>query len=265
MTQSWLPLVPVSSGRVASPWPWRKHGFGYPQESGVDAHLLSETGAWWYDWSWRHGVNQIPMVWRSIDNRIWEGNDGRPVFVLNEPERSGQADLTPVQAADVVARILDSWTGEVWGIGTLAHELDYCDAVCAAYQAVRGKPLELTGWAVHVYSNRAVWERDINSASYVDGALADLDAFIAHQRAAGRLGRGVIITEYGALSATYWHSVEEMVDMFAAYEAGFQQRGDVVAWAPFSANYPPYDSTDLLNDDGTLTALGRMWMEYTTA
>lgn len=261
-----FPLILVNDAR--RPWPWPRWGFGQPSQETVSSAQLTAgiTDYWWYAWWEGCGdTRQIPMVWRDVSPTLWRCNDGRPVLVLNEPDRVGQADLTPEQAADRLHQVVaGGWRGEVWCCGTAVENLVYADAVVASYTSRFGE-WPATGWHVHMYSNRAIWTRDLDDAKkYVPRALADLDAFIAHMRARGLLGRGIVLSEYGALSAWWpkanaWHSPAQLVPTFQMFANGLRQRKDVLAYAWFSSFYASLSASDLLWSDGRLTELGAAW------
>jgi hypothetical protein len=261
-----FPLIVVNNARA--PWPWPRWGYGRPTQYTVSDAALRQgiTAFWWYDWGpGCADARQVPMVWRNVTPALWACNDGRPVLVLNEPDVTGQADLTPAQAADRLHQVVaGGWRGEVWCCGTETWHLAYADAVVDSYSARYGS-WPATGWHVHAYSNRAVWVADLEDAKkYVPRALLDLDAFTAHMRARGLLGRGVILSEYGALSAWYphlglWHQPAQLVDTFTMYADGFRQRPEVISAAWFSSYYVSLSASDLLWADGTLTELGQAW------
>ncbi len=261
-----FPLILVNNAR--QPWHWPRWGYGHPSPDQINDTAL-KTGIaeyWWYDWSPRCAdARQVPMVWRDVTPDLWLCNDGRPVLVLNEPDRVGQADLIPAEAADRLRQVVaGGWQGEIWCCGTAVENLSYADAVVASYTTRFGE-WPATGWHVHMYSNRAIWVRDLDDANkYVPAALADLDIFIAHMRTRGLLGRGIVLSEYGALStwwpqANAWHSPKMLVPTFTMYADGLRKRKDVLAYAWFSSNYQPLSASDLLWSDSTLTELGIAW------
>lgn len=261
-----FPLILVSGTRP--PWPWPRWGYGRPTQYAVSDAALRQGIAnfWWYDWSDRClDDKQVPMVWRDVSPALWLCNDGRPLLLLNEPDRVGQADLTPEQAADRLHQVISGgWKGEVWCCGTAVENLAYADAVVLSYTSRFGE-WSAAGWAVHAYSNQAEWVRDLDDAKkYVPRALADLDAFVAHMRARGLLGRGIVLSEYGALSAWWpqsdaWHSPKQLVPTFQMFADGLRKRKDVLAYGWFSSLYEPLSASDLLWSDGTLTELGAAW------
>ena len=270
---TWLPMqmqsyaAPIQAQAV---WNWPCLGYGRPTQHNISDATLRQgiTNFWWYDWTGRClDDKQVPMVWRDISAELWSCNDGRPLFVLNEPDVAGQAELTPAQAADRLWAITaEGWYGEVWCCGTEIWHLDYIDAVIASYTARYGA-WPATGWHVHMYANDAVWVQDLqDSNKYVSRSFVELDAFIAYMRARGLLGRGIVLTEYGALSAWWpsiqlWHSPTQLVPTFTAYANGIRQRPEVVSAAWFSSYYQSLSASDLLWSNGSLTELGVAWRQ----
>ncbi len=268
---AWLPMIVQTyyvPGQTLPAWNWPKWGYGRPTQHDVSDAALRQgvTNFWWYDWG-SHCLDdkQVPMVWRDISADLWLCNDGRPLLLLNEPDVTGQAELTPTEVADKLWIIAtEGWYGEVWCCGTETWHLDYIDAVIDSYTTRYGV-WPAVGWHVHMYSNDAVWVSDLQDANkYVPLALAKLDTFITHMRARGLLGRGVVLTEYGALSAWWpniqlWHSPAMLVPTFTTYADGIRQRPDVLAAAWFSSYYSSLSASDLLWSNSTLTELGTAW------
>ena len=135
--------------RVWKAWTWNPHGFGRPIQHDVSDQALRQVPAfWWYNWGpWCDDNQQIPMLWNanSLD-ALRHCNDGRPVLVLNEPERPDQGNMSPELAAAHLWLIVRSgWHGEIWCCGTLAYDLDYLDAVVATYEKNYGPGRPMAG------------------------------------------------------------------------------------------------------------------------
>ena len=237
----YLPTVPVSG------YQWPARGFGHPPEAWGISHvaLVREQPIWYYDWWWdctrwigEPGV-YIPSVMRAWYQEVMACNDGRPLLVLNEPEEQGQADLTPEQAAAVLRQAAGSgWTGPIYCCGTQAAHLPYMQRLVTAYRAAYGAwPAD--GLHVHVYHG-----------------VGELDAFIEWADGAGVLGGGVVVSEFGYLTADQI-SIDQMESLIAEVEIMPQ----VLTSAWFSVHYAPWQSSDLLHADGTLTELGQAWID----
>ena len=260
-----LPLVMVNAQIGVRPWVWPAVGYGNTMR--VDTAALA--GGWWHNWGPGPCADplQVPLVFASpteVVAAIAAGcNDGRPILISNEPEGSGtdQAHLTPAQVADLVQAAAGVWRGAILCCGTFANAWAYTDAVVTDYEQRFG-PWPAAGWHIHAYNNRANWRPDVVASGFTEQAIADVDGFIAHQRQAGRLGQGVVVSEFGALSALWWHRPEALEPLLADYVTAFRARPAVLAWAWFSSHDPRFASSDLLQADGALTALGAKWQTY---
>jgi hypothetical protein len=244
-------------------WLWPAKGFGrLIQYQHVDT-ALRQGDFWYYDWTARcQDRHQVPIISMDFTPTLWQCNDGRPLLLLNEPE---QINLTPEEVAWRIALTDVEWRGEVYCCGTLAHELGYLAAIVATYEAEFGPwPVDHLGWAVHVYSNRAVWTPTINDPTLVPRAIQDVDALRQYLVDHKLYGRGIIITEYGVLSAhgptLGWHWPLDLVGAFNAYQRELKMHPYVKTAAWFSSYYPPLNASDLLWSDGRLTELGQLWL-----
>jgi hypothetical protein len=254
-----LDVLDQNSTRREAGWQWPRHGFGRPGKGpGIDQLTAGVPAYWWFDWTLDcRDQRQVPMVWADPPNE-WPCNDGRPLLAFNEPELAEQANLTPEQVADRLHIIAQNWLGEIYGCGTLVDHVDYVDAVVASYTARYG-PWPAAGWHVHVYNDNGHGAWDSYKPSYVPGALADLDRFIAHWQERGLLGRGVVISEYGALGQRSTTDLAALQETFLAYEQGFSARTAVLSWAWFSTHYDQMNGPDLVENDGRLTNVGFAW------
>lgn len=252
----YLPTVPVSG------YQWPARGFGHPPEAWAVSHaaLVGERPTWFYDWWWdcarwsQDGGVYVPSVMRQWHPEVMACNDGRPLLVLNEPEEAGQAELTPEAAAAVLhAAAVSGWSGEIWCCGTQVQHMPYTRLLLAAYRAAYGAwPAD--GWHVHVYSQRDGRTHNATTLADVLEGLAALDAFVAWAQGEGVLGRGVVVSEFGALA-------DSPIDLaiLEAFEAEFGVRPEVLTGAWFSLRYEPWAGSDLVEADGRLTALGKAW------
>ena len=252
----YLPTTPVAG------YQWPARGFGHPPEAWSIGHeaLIGEAPVWFYDWWWdcSRWLNDaglyVPAVARAWYPAVLGCNDGRPLLVLNEPEEVGQAELTPEQAAAVLhAAAVSGWSGEIWCCGTQVQHMPYTRLLLAAYRAAYGAwPAD--GWHVHVYSQRDGRTHNATTLADVLEGLAALDAFVAWAQGEGVLGRGVVVSEFGALA-------DSPIDLaiLEAFEAEFGVRPEVLTGAWFSLRYEPWAGSDLVEADGRLTALGKAW------
>lgn len=235
-------------------WDWPQHGFGWSE-----GDIANLPEGWYYRWGVGCGsAREVPLVYQTLTADLWRCNDGRPVLVTNEPERPEQANLTPEQVADLVrAVVVGGWDGEVWCCGTWADQIAYNDAVLDSYESRYGR-WPATGWHIHAYSG-AEWTPDIARPERAQVAVKQVRTFGTHMRARDRLGRGLVISEYGVLSSRDWHQPIDLLPAFTVYEIGFRATPDVLSWAWFSSRYHVFSSSDMLEADGRLTPLGWAW------
>ena len=253
----YLPVAPVGGYR------WAARGFGHPPEAWAVSHeeLIGERPTWFHDWWWDcgrwalDGAVYVPSVARAWYPEVLRCDDGRPLLVLNEPEDPNQANLSPTRAAELLHTASLAWRrGEVWCCGTQVQHLGYAQQLLAAYRAAYGEEWPAAGWHVHVYSQRAGRTYNATAVTDVMEGLAALDAFVAWAAGEGVLGRGVVISEYGVLSGRVVEPV-----LMETFERELDARPVVRSRAWFSVRYAPWTASDLVEEDGRLTALGRMW------
>jgi len=260
MTKTWLPYVPAH----VPVWRWPRKGVGVPtQYSAPTSQLTADIDDyWWYDWTGQsRNSKHVPMAWGlgSLPATIpASNNDGRPLLVLNEPDVVGQANCSPDQAADFFHIWSQVWKGELWPLGTLAHNLDYVIRTMNSYEFRYGS-WPGTGWAIHAYSNRAVWCLDLCQEYKLRIAVDDVRNFAAYMEGRGLLGRGIVISECGVLSAQYWHTTAEVAPavQYLYRELSALPYVRSVNW--FSSYYAPCSSSDLVRLDGSLTECGQEW------
>jgi hypothetical protein len=237
-----LPLILSSTV-----WTWPPDGYGVqPEWQGASNTAALAGVGWHYDWTARCLTpEQVPMVY---DGSPWEWtwlaqcNDGRPVLVTNEPERANQANLTPEQTAALLHRIVGLWRGEVWCCGwNMADGSTHALATVDAYERLYGA-WPASGWHVHIYPPWA-------------DSLARYDAFVSEMQRYGIVGRGVIVSEYGA---PYGDSAAQMRAMRSAFAA----RPKIVSAAWFVAHDTgAWVNSSLVDSAGQLTAAGREWRQ----
>ena len=253
----YLPLTPVGGY-----W-WPARGFGHPPEAWSVGHeaLIGERPVWFHDWWWDcgrwalDGAVYVPSVARAWHPEVLRCDDGRPLLVLNEPEDPNQANLSPARAAELLHTASLAWRrGEVWCCGTQVQHLGYARQLLAAYRAAYGE-WPAAGWHVHVYSQRAGRTYNATAVTDVVEGMAALDAFVAWAAGEGVLGRGVVISEYGVLSGLVVEPV-----LMETFERELDARPVVRSRAWFSVRYAPWAASDLVEEDGRLTELGRMWV-----
>jgi hypothetical protein len=249
-----------------------KRGIAYDLATEQDLAALAPGVSWWYDWGLRpnagvpsdhaarYGVDFIPMLWREVDAPVLAFLQGRPdiryLLVLNEPNLTDQANLTPAQAAQLWPRYeaIAASTGVqivgpamTWGtLPGYADPVVWLDAFHAAYRAANGnRDPRIDCLAFHWYDY---------------GLAGQLDRL-------KKFGKPFWVTEFAN-----WHNGDgpaqidtldkqaaQMTEMVAVCES----RADVVRYAWFTGRWTqggdPHH-TSLLGADGQLTALGNHYL-----
>lgn len=268
---AFMPLV-MSSGSNVSEYKWPLHGFGKPLqwEHVVDKLVTGLANYWYYDWSYwgnKDDSHYIPMAWREADVNAWKYNDGRPVLITNEPERVDQANRTPEQVAQSIYRTkhgfaqMPPWSGEIWACGCQVHQIDYMLNVVDAYEKAYGESYPCTGWHIHVYNNNGNWSSDIHDKRHVVEQVDHIENARDKLYRRGVLGKGFVISEYGALSGIWQHKYAMLLDTMCEYEERFLALNYIQSWAWFSSYTTSFSSSNLVISPGPLTILGQQWRE----
>lgn len=249
-----------------------KRGVAYNLASDADLAALAPGVSWWYDWGAspstalsanavaRSGMDFLPMLWNGTFNaadteaKLRASPQLKYLLVLNEPNLTDQANLTPAQAADlwpsyekIAADTGVSLVGPAMNWGTLAGYSDpvvWLDAFYAAYRSKNGnRDPRIDALAFHWYDY---------------GLSGQLDRL-------KKYGKPFWVTEFanwhsqqdGAQIDTLAKQKAQMADMVATLEA----RSDVQRYAWFTGRWAKdAHFTSLLGADGQLTELGRYYL-----
>jgi len=249
-----------------------KRGVAYDLADPADFAALSPGVSWWYNWSLnpnsstptnyatQYNMTFYPMLWNGNFNaasvvRYLQANPGiKYMLVLNEPNLTSQANMTPQQAADLWPQYeaISATTGVkivgpaiTWGTMTGYEDpVAWLDAFYAAYQAANnGQNPQIDYLAFHWY--------DYGLASQLDR----LDKY----------GKSIWVTEFanwhsqndGSQITTLAEQEAQMADMVATCES----RPDVFRYAWFTGRLSPDPHfTSLLGSSGQLTGLGTTYL-----
>jgi hypothetical protein len=259
------PGDPGSSTRSA------KRGIAYDLADPTDLAALAPGVSWFYNWSpraaatlgdaaGRYGVDFIPMLWNgSFDDAQTESllkaaPDIKYLLVVNEPNLTDQADLSPSQAALLWPRFeaISAHTGVklvgpaiTWGtMPGYADPIAWLDAFIAAYRGANGRDPQIDYLAFHWYDY---------------GLSGQLDRL-------AKYGRPFWVTEFAN-----WHSGDgdAQIDTLAKQEAQMrdmvatcESRADVFRYAWFTGRWSnDAHFTSLLAGPGQLSDLGRLYIE----
>jgi len=250
-----------------------KRGVAYDLASPADMAALAPGVSWWYNWSpqpnsgvpadylTQYNMDFYPMLWNGNFNNasvvaFLKANPNiKYILVLNEPNITSQANLTPQQAAQiwpqyesVAAQTGVQIVGPAMTWGTMANYQDpvaWLDAFIAAYQSANnGRSPQIDYLAFHWY----------------DYGLSDqLDRL-------GKYDKSIWVTEFanwhsqndGAQITTLAEQEQQMTDMVATCES----RVDVFRYAWFTGRVSPdpHYSSLLGSSPGELTGLGQLYL-----
>jgi Glycosyl hydrolase catalytic core len=249
-----------------------KRGVAYDLASPADIAVLAPGVSWWYNWSptpnpavpsdylTQYSMDFYPMLWNGNYNAanvvayLKANPTIKYVLVMNEPNITSQANVTPQQAAQIwpgyesiAAQTGVKIVGPAMTWGTMANYQDpvaWLDAFYAAYQAANnGNNPQIDYLAFHWY----------------DCGLSDqLDRL-------GKYNKSIWVTEFanwhsqndGSQITTLAEQEAQMTDMVATCES----RVDVFRYAWFTGRLSPDPHyTSLLGADGVLTGLGQTYL-----
>jgi hypothetical protein len=249
-----------------------KRGIAYDLATPEDLAALSPGVSWWYNWSAqlpqgvpsdyrsRYGMDFIPMLWNgnfdasSVEAFLKANPHIQYLLLLNEPNLTDQANMTPQQAAQlwpryesVAAHTGVKLVGPAMNWGTLSGYSDpvvWLDAFYAAYRSANAnRDPQIDYLAFHWY--------DYGLASQLDRLK--------------KYGKPFWVTEFanchsqqdGAQIDSVAKQKAQMAEMVSVCES----RADVFRYAWFTGrwtNDPCYAS--LLGANGTLTELGSQYI-----
>lgn len=248
-----------------------KRGLAYDLSTTPDVSVLAPGISWWYNWgssanagtpqdaSATYRMDYVPMLWNgnfdtaAIESKIRANTSIKYLLVLNEPNLTDQANLTPTQAADLWPRYEQvaadtgvKLVGPAMNWGTMSGYQDpvvWLGTFYSAYRARNGRDPRIDYLAFHWYDY---------------GLAGQLDRLTKY-------GKPFWVTEF-----SNWHSQNDgaqidsvakqkaqMADMVATLE----NRSDVFRYAWFTGRINN-DShfISLLGANGQLTELGQYYL-----
>jgi hypothetical protein len=247
-------------------------GIAYDLVDVGDFSAVSPGVSWWYDWSSQahggtsamlrasHGMDFIPMLWNGnfddaqVQQMLQADPQIRYLLVVNEPNLTDQANLTPAQAAALWPRFeaIANATGVkivgpqiTWGtMAGFANPVTWLDAFYAAYRAANGgRDPNVDYLGFHWY--------DYGLAGQLDRLMKYGKSFWVTEMANWHNGDG------SAQIDSVAEQKGQMSDMVATCEA----RNDVFRYAWFAGRWNPDPHfTSVLGASGVLTELGRYYL-----
>jgi len=253
-----------------------KRGVAYDLASPADLAALSPGVSWWYNWSpnpnsavpadytTRYSLDFYPMLWNgnydstAVVSYLKSNPNIKYMLVMNEPNLTSQANLTPQQAAQIWPgyEAISAQTGVkivgpaiTWGTMTGYEDpVAWLDAFYAAYQAANGgRDPQIDYLAFHWY--------DYGLSNQLDRV--------------DKYNKSIWVTEFanwhsqndGAQITTLAEQESQMTNMVATCEA----RADVFRYAWFTGRLSPDPHfTSLLGASGELTGLGQTYLSLPT-
>ncbi|MDM0074822.1 glycoside hydrolase family protein [Variovorax sp. J2P1-59] len=249
-----------------------KRGIAYDLADPQDLAALAPGVSWWYAWGLRpnsgvsadfrlrYGLDFHPMLWNGnfdssqVESYLTAHPEIQYLLLLNEPNLTDQANLTPAQAAQlwpryesVASRTGVKLVGPAMTWGTMPGFSDpvvWLDAFYAEFRAANGnRDPRIDFLAFHWYDY---------------GLAAQLDRL-------NKFGKSFWVTEFanwhnqadGAQIDSVAKQKAQMSDMVATCES----RSDVFRYAWFTGRWasdPHF--TSLLGASGELTELGRHYL-----
>ncbi len=249
-----------------------KRGVAYDFATLADLQAVASGVSWWYDWGARPNaglpsnaasqvaMDYIPMLWNasydaaSVEAYVHANPNIKYLLVLNEPNLTDQADLTPAQAAAawpgyeaVAAATGARIVGPAITWGTMpdyADPVTWMDAFIAAYQAANGgRSPQIDYLAFHWY--------DYGLSGQLDRLARYGKPFWVTEMANWHVGDG------SAAIDTLAKQKSQMTDMVNTCET----RTDVFRYAWFTGRWSnDVHFTSLLGADGHLTELGQLYL-----
>jgi hypothetical protein len=224
------PVYRVYLPVVIAPQPYK----GLALADAYHAGDVDSLGAsWWYDWTPTGGV---PMLWSGRPSTQLPATYSGWILVLNEPNVTTQANVTPAEAVRRLAvirayypraRLLccgvsiwaGDWMREFWQLG--------------------GRP---DAWHVHAYTESYI------TPDYIKRELTRMHALT---------GGAYWVTEYGSpegdledfQEVTRWFEAQPWIERIAAYT---NRQPDDVPWAIG-------DGVEMVNHDGSLSPIGEWY------
>ncbi len=249
-----------------------KRGIAYDLASAADLQALSSGVSWWYNWATtpnggvpssyvaQYGMDYYPMLWNGNFNTsavvsfLRAHSEIKYILVMNEPNLTGQANLTPQQAA------------QVWP--------SYESVASQANVQIVGP--QITWGTMPNYGDPVVW-LDAFYAAYKQnngGRAPRIDYLGFHWYDYGIGGQLDRLTKYGkpfwVTEFSNWHSQNDgaQIDTLAKQEnqmtsivQTLEGRSDVFRYAWFTGRVNPDPHFDsLLGASGQLTALGKLYL-----
>ena len=209
----------------------------------------------WYSWGRNNNDGYddlyVPMVWKYDGETASIQADGRPLFLLNEPDYATQANMTDEEVAAALLAYQD-WEGEIFGLGYDFRNFDRFRSALEMAEDTQGGPVRLDGIHLHCYFSPFAAPEGYRPALRNWRQFAD------------RHSIPVIVSEWGWFPYT-WVPPQWMADNLATVARIIQEELDPLKMFYFSWRMPD-DTQNTPGVDWRLTnaadgIIGQAWRE----
>lgn len=252
-----LPLIQIASFR------WQRAGYGRPWQSIGKDPELHDHGMWSYTWGMGNCTRDIPMVFSDhllpppdVIARCASASD--VLLVLNEPEYTSQANMTPAVAAKTLRYLESVWPGELWCCGNLVANSAWLDRMMTAYKTEYDALPRLAGVHTHVYVNAGIPVETPDDARWLAQSQAAYQRYLAVMRKWG-IPERVVVSECCLLGK---HDEDTYLRVMDQYMTWLRSEPAVESVAWFSARYAGFPEANLLQAGGGLTGVGDAWLAW---
>jgi hypothetical protein len=251
-----------------------KRGIAYGNNSSADLNLLSQGISWWYNWSETPessvlnsylglGIDFVPMAWNGNFNQqklrdfLLTHPDVKYILGFNEPNFTGQANMTPSQAAA-------SWPdieaiADEFGLKIVGPAVNYCGNCVSEGGTTYNDPFRYLDDFFSSCSNCRVDYIAIHSYMNTIGALS---WYVGQFK---RFGKPLWVTEFAGWESNNNINSAANQESFLIGAVDFLENDTSVfrySWFTGRTTGGPgaYPYIDLLNSSGGLTDLGKTYL-----
>ena len=247
-----------------------KRGVSYGSHSAADMNTASAGISWWYNWANQpdlsirttysnYNVDYAPMAWNAAGiNGVntWVSQDNRVKYILgfNEPNFKDQANMTPTQAAAAWPQL--QAIADKYGLKLISPAVNYCGNCVSENGTVYTNPFK---WLDDFFAACPTCRVDYIALHWYGGG----NSMMSYVNDARKYGKPIWITEFAD-----WENTGVTPEIQKNYLAGttnFLERDpDVFRYSWFIGRGPgatTYPYLDLYGADGTMTALGQLYLD----
>jgi hypothetical protein len=256
----------VSSGSVTASAGLCKRGIAAnAAPSASFAHTTSAPRVyWWYDWTVRapdgadSAIEFDPMMENgaAVDDPVPSG--ARYLLGFNEPNFKAQSNLSPQQAAADWPTLQAK--AKAAGIPTVSPAVNFCGSASNPSQCTTPTITDPYSWLKDFFAACAGCEVDYVAVHWYNCDLPSLQSYIDGGGSAGfagftQFGKPIWLTEF---SCDATHPVADQEVYMKQAVPYLESNPNVFRYSWFSAS--PIPNALLMNSDGTLTALGSVYV-----